>query len=147
MQATVCACSMQHAACSVAHATACHAICGIGRAVGSATSTRPADQHRSCADLMSASVFVSLFLLLLLFLCVRLCNTNFSFSWGQVCERSVLISLQQLAAPLAAAAAIVDAFFVAGDSKRALQMKSAFKGAAARGLRESVASGSCRACL
>lgn len=86
-------------------------------------------QQRSCADLMSATVFVSLFslLLLLLFLCVCDFATNFSFSWGQVCERSVLISLQQLAAPLAAAAAKVDAVFVASN----LQMTNASKGAAA----------------
>lgn len=80
MQATVCvpaACSSQHAAWQ--HATACHAICGIGRGVGSVTAT---EQQRSCADLMSASVFVSLFsLLLLFFVCVRLCH-KFLFFLG-----------------------------------------------------------------
>lgn len=84
MQATVCvpaACSSQHAAWQ--HATACHAICGIGRGVGSVTA---AEQQRSCADLMSASVFVSLFsslllLLLLFFVCVRLCH-KFLFFLG-----------------------------------------------------------------
>lgn len=78
MQATVCV----PAACSVA---TCNCLprhmwnwtrCWVSH------STTAAEQQRSCADLMSATVFVSLFsLLLLFFVCVRLCH-KFLFFLG-----------------------------------------------------------------
>lgn len=95
---------------------------------------------------MSASVFVSLFFFAAADLfCVCDFATNFSFSWGQVCERSVLISLQQLAAPLATCHLQQlqqkwTPLFVASA-----QMTNALKGAAGRRGRgvESADCGSC----